>query len=61
MPVTSEESDTKHLEIQRLSFVDWVKTNTWHILSGLLKPDGKRERCIWTAFWKAYDTLNPKP
>ena len=61
--VTGEESDTKHLEIQRLSLVDWasflLKTNTWHILSGLLKPDGKRERCIWTAFWKAYETLEP--
>ncbi|CAE6948621.1 unnamed protein product [Symbiodinium sp. CCMP2592] len=64
--VTSEEcedSDTTHLEIQRLSLVDWasllLKTNTWHILAGLLKPDAKRERCIWTAFWKAYETLEP--
>ena len=59
--VASEKSETTHFEM--LSLVDWasflLKTNTWHILSGLLRPDAKRERFIWAAFWKKYECLQP--
>ena len=59
--MASKKSETTHLEM--LSLVDWasflLKTNTWHILSGLMRPDAKRERCIWAAFWEKYKLLEP--
>ena len=42
---------------------DWaeflLKMNCWHVLCGLLAPDSKRERAIWTEFWARYRKVEP--
>lgn len=61
IPLESPDTDIQHLEM--LSLVDWasflLKTNTWFILCGLLRPDPHRERCIWREFWRKWELIQP--
>ena len=56
-------SDCKGSGIQILQLREWAKfllrSNTWHVLSGLLHPDPAREQAIWTSFWARYQKLDP--
>ena len=65
MPIDYHFLDTNDgPQIPILRFRDWMKMllehNCWHLLSGLVRPDEKREASIWTAFWKNFEQQVPQ-
>ena len=50
-------------DFNALSLCDWLKFhlsyNTFHILTGLARPDPKREQLILKEFWRRYKLLKP--
>ena len=65
MPIDHHVLDTNDgPQVPFLRFRDWMKMllehNCWHLLSGLVRPDEKREASIWTAFWENYEKQVPQ-
>ena len=66
MPIDHHFLDTNDdgPQVPILRFRDWMKMllnhNCWHLLSGLVRPDEKREASIWTAFWKNFEQQVPQ-
>lgn len=58
----STKDDGCHIPLLRLR--DWarflLKHNCWHLCTGLVRPDQKRERSILKVFWARYKQWNPK-
>ena len=48
--------------LERFSLQDWARliltTNSWHHLSGLIRPNPEREMAIWTSFWQRYKQVD---
>ena len=59
----SEASEVSILELQTLSLQSWVtfllRSNTWHILAGLVRPDAERSEKIWKAWWDKFRFIEP--
>ena len=53
----------KGSEIQMIRLHEWAKlllrTNSWHLLCGLVRPNPERETAIWASFWARYQKLDP--
>ena len=52
----------KMQRLERFSLQDWARliltTNSWHHLSGLIRPNPEREMAIWTSFWQRYKQVD---
>lgn len=49
--------------VEGINLKDWaeflLKSNSWHVLSGLMRPDPAREKLIWANFWQQYQAVCP--
>ena len=56
-----DSSDT--LDYPVLHLRDWckflIRSNNFHVLSGLVRPDALREKAIWNSFWERYRHIEP--
>ena len=61
-PQTSK-TEAKTCEFPILRLRDWaaflLKSNCWHVLAGLLRPDAKREQAIWASWWERFRQVEP--
>ncbi|CAE7484656.1 unnamed protein product [Symbiodinium sp. CCMP2592] len=59
----SEDSKVSILELQTLSLQSWVtfllRSNNWHILAGLVRPDAQRSEKIWESWWNKFRRIEP--
>ncbi|CAE7432742.1 unnamed protein product [Symbiodinium sp. CCMP2456] len=59
----SKDSDISILELQTLSLQSWVtfllRSNNWHMLSGLVRPDAERSEKIWKSWWDKFRFIEP--
>ena len=57
------DADNNSYDLLMIRLRDWaaylLESNSWHILSGLKKPNPERERAIWTSWWDRYKSFDP--
>eukprot|EP00435_Cladocopium_sp_Y103_P057691 s983_g20.t1 len=63
LPIPKWELRCKDVSVPVLRLRDWVNYllagNHWHIVTGLVRPDWKREEAILNAFWNQYRVQEP--
>ena len=63
VPMSQLETSDPALDIPILRLRDWcqflLQNNCWHLLTGLVRPDAKRECDIWSAFWTRFKRQFP--
>ena len=60
---SSEKKSGSSCELEMIQVRDragfLLDSNSWHVQSGLKKPDPERERLIWALWWERYKALDP--
>ena len=63
IPETELKVDDPEVRLPVLRLRDWVdfmvRSNCWHVLAGLRRPDSVRESAIFEGFWERYRSSNP--